>query len=62
MEWPNTASLSRYEEVFMFSKRIDCGLPLAIVELFARVGSIAGITLLLMLFMGEVCVKRVLYR
>lgn len=46
----------------MFSKRIDCGLPLAIVELFARVGSIAGITLLLMLFMGEVCVKRVLYR
>ena len=37
----------------MFSKRIDWGLPLAVVELLARVGSIASITLLLMLFAGE---------
>lgn len=37
----------------MFSKRIDLGVPLAIVELLARVGSIASITLLLMLFAGE---------
>lgn len=37
----------------MFSNRIDWGLPLAIIELFARVGSIVSITLLLMLFAGE---------
>ena len=37
----------------MFSKRIDFGVPLAILELLARVGSIASITLLLMLFAGE---------
>ena len=37
----------------MFSKRIDWGVPLAVVELLARVGSIASITLLLMLFAGE---------
>ena len=37
----------------MFSKRTDLGVPLAIIELFARVGSIASITLLLMLFAGE---------
>ena len=37
----------------MFSNRIDLGLPLAIVELLARVGSIASITLLLMLFLSE---------
>ena len=37
----------------MFSNRIDFGLPLAIIELLARVGSIASITLLLMLFAGE---------
>jgi len=37
----------------MFSNRIDWGLPLAIVELVARVGSIASVTLLLMLFVGE---------
>jgi hypothetical protein len=37
----------------MFSKRIDWGLPLAVIELLARVGSIASITLLLMLFAGE---------
>lgn len=37
----------------MFSKRIDLGVPLAILELSARVGSIASITLLLMLFVGE---------
>lgn len=37
----------------MFSKRIDLGLALAVIELLARVGSIASITLLLMLFAGE---------
>lgn len=37
----------------MFSNRIDLGLPLAVLELLARVGSIASITLLLMLFFGE---------
>ena len=37
----------------MFSKRIDFGVALAILELLARVGSIASITLLLMLFAGE---------
>ena len=37
----------------MFSNRIDLGLPLAVIELLARVGSIASITLLLMLFVGE---------
>jgi hypothetical protein len=37
----------------MFSNRIDLGLTLAIIELLARVGSIASITLLLMLFVGE---------
>ena len=37
----------------MFSNKIDLGLPLAIIELLPRVGSIASITLLLMLFVGE---------
>ena len=37
----------------MFSNRIDLGFPLAVIELLARVGSIASITLLLMLFAGE---------
>jgi len=37
----------------MFSKQINWGLPLAVIELLARVGSIASITLLLMLFAGE---------
>jgi hypothetical protein len=33
--------------------RIDSGLPLAVIELLARVGSIASITLLILLFAGE---------
>ena len=37
----------------MFSSRIDLGVPLALIEMLARVGSIASITLLLMLFAGE---------
>lgn len=37
----------------MFSNRIDLGLPLALIELMARVGSVASITLLLVLFAGE---------
>jgi hypothetical protein len=37
----------------MFSNKIDLGLPLAVIELLARVASIASITLLLMLFLGE---------
>ena len=37
----------------MFGNRIDLGFPLAVIEMLARVGSIASITLLLMLFAGE---------
>lgn len=37
----------------MSTSRIDLGLPLAAIELLARVGSIASITLLILLFMGE---------
>lgn len=37
----------------MFNNRVDWGFPLAVIELLARVGSIASITLLLMLFAGE---------
>lgn len=37
----------------MVSNRIDWSVPLAVIELLARVGSIASITLLLMLFVGE---------
>ena len=37
----------------MFSKRIDLGFPLALLEMLARVASIASITLLLLLFQGE---------
>ena len=37
----------------MSSNRIEWGLPLAVIELLARVGSIASITLLVMLFAGE---------
>ena len=37
----------------MSTNRIDLGLPLAVIELLARVGSIASITLLVSLFIGE---------
>ena len=37
----------------MSTTRIDLGLPLAAIELLARVGSIASITLLILLFMDE---------
>ena len=37
----------------MSASRIDFGLPLAVIELLARVGSIASITLLVFLFAGE---------
>ena len=37
----------------MSTSRIDLGLPLAVIELLARVGSIASITLLILLFAGE---------
>ena len=37
----------------MLSNRIDLGLPLTVIELLARIGSIASITLLILLFMGE---------
>ncbi len=37
----------------MSTSRIDLGFPLAIIEMLARVGSIASITLLLLLFQGE---------
>jgi hypothetical protein len=44
---------SRYGGGVMFSNRIDSGFPLALIEMLARVGSIASITLLVMLFAGE---------
>lgn len=37
----------------MYSSRTDLGLPLALVELLARVGSIASITLLIIIFQAE---------
>ena len=37
----------------MFSNRVDLSFPLGLIEMLARVGSIASITLLLMLFAGE---------
>ena len=37
----------------MLNNRLDLGLPLAVIELLARVGSIASITLLILLFMGD---------
>ena len=37
----------------MSTSRIDLGLPLAVIELLARIGSIASITLLVLLFLGE---------
>lgn len=37
----------------MFTNRIDLGVPLAVIELLARITSIASITLLVMLFAGE---------
>ena len=37
----------------MFSKRIDLGWPLDVIELLARVGSIASITLLVIVFMDD---------
>ena len=37
----------------MSTNRIDLGLPLAVIELSARVGSIASIALLVSIFMGE---------
>jgi len=37
----------------MFSNRIDLSVPLAVIELLARITSIASITLLVMLFAGE---------
>ena len=37
----------------MSTSRIDLGLPLAAIELLARVGSIASITLMILLFVGE---------
>ena len=35
------------------STRIDLGLPLALIEFLARLGSVASITLLVMIFRGE---------
>lgn len=37
----------------MLNNRLDLGLPLAVVELLARVGSVASITFLILLFMGD---------
>lgn len=38
----------------MLSNRTDLGLPLAVIELLARVSSVASITLLLLLFQAEI--------
>lgn len=35
------------------SNRIDLGFPLAVIEVLARVGSIASITLIVLIFWGE---------
>ena len=45
--------LDAVKEASLYNKRIDLGVPLAVIELLARVGSIASITLLLMIFVGE---------
>ena len=37
----------------MSTSRIDLGLPLALIELLARISSIASITLLILLFWGD---------
>jgi len=37
----------------MYSNRVDLGIPLAVVELLARIGSVASITFLLVLFADE---------
>ena len=37
----------------MFNHRSDLSVPLAIIELLARAGSIASITLLILIFFGE---------
>ena len=37
----------------MFNHRSDLGVPLAVIELLARAGSIASITLLISIFWGE---------
>ena len=38
----------------MYNNRIDLGLPMALVEFLARVGSVISITLLVLLFQAEV--------
>src|SRR6185369_11878330 len=47
---------SRYvwAEVFMSTSKINLGLPLAVLEMLARVGSIASTTLLIMLFWNDI--------
>jgi HSP20 family molecular chaperone IbpA len=37
----------------MVNKRVDLGVPLAVIELLARLGSVASITLLILIFMNE---------
>ncbi|HEX3253843.1 MAG TPA: hypothetical protein VHS05_30690 [Pyrinomonadaceae bacterium] len=37
----------------MLNHRVDLDVPLAVIELLARVGSIASITLLILIFMGD---------
>ncbi|HSE18805.1 MAG TPA: hypothetical protein VLB46_17235 [Pyrinomonadaceae bacterium] len=37
----------------MLNKRTDLGVPLAVIELLARVGSVASITFLVLLFQAE---------
>ena len=37
----------------MFSQRTNSNFPLAVIELLARIGSVASVTFLVMLFVGE---------
>src|SRR4029078_4312672 len=43
----------RRKEAFMYSNRVDLGLPLALIEFLARVGSVMSITVLVLLFQAE---------
>ena len=38
----------------MFNNRINLAAPLSVIEVAARIGSVASITLIVMLFVGEV--------
>jgi hypothetical protein len=51
--WWSHLDNDRRREALMSTTRIDLGLPLTIIELLARISSIASITFLILLFLGE---------